>query len=379
MKYILPSIFLFSTLLLSACGGGNDSVSNPIDTGGNGTSDTPPSDSSPIIERSKLSTGSITAPTVVYYDLETASEVNLSEDEAAASDDWDIAFKRTDVYLNNMASEPVSLYFLNNVDAFYDAESDLIPERFTEATASEERINFENLSADITDDVTFHTDEVKNIVSDFYLYDPINHTVSANIDSYFIISSDDAITKFNVTDLVQDGFGLSSITFNTFYQAEGENLFSVANSLTVDAASCVDNLYIDFDSSGVTTVDGDWDIYLPCNEGLAEYEINLASDALALSGDYAELNGIDGENFPFYDWTENQTKVLAIDAFGDPRSSYGWGEYGVNGGHVIWPNFATYIIQTETARYKFQITSYYDSDTGAAGSFSIRHQLIVED
>lgn len=377
MKKVMPSLYLISTLLLNACADGGNSVSDQINTA-DGTKDTPSLDSNPIIETSYLATGSIMSPATVYYDLETFSKLDLTDDEATANDDWDIAFRRTDVYLNNMASTPVTLYFLDNLGEFYDADGNINIEKFTNSTPTTELNAFANLATDISTEANFNTDEVRNTISDFYQYDPVVHITSANSEVYFIVSSDNALTKFHVTELVQDGFGLSSITFNTFYQADGKSLFSDSTSLTVDARGCTDNLYIDFDNLKVTTADDAWDIHLPCGDGLAEYEINLADDARALSGDYSELVGIDDQSISFYDWSENKTKVLAIDAFGDQRSSYGWGEYGINGSNVIWPNFAAYIIQTETARYKFQITSYYDPDTGVSGSFSVRHQLITK-
>ena len=335
--------------------------------------------SSAVIEATNLSTGSIAAPTFVYYDLETASTIELTETEAMSNDDWDIAFNRTDVYLNQYASTPVSLYFLNNVDAFYDDEGNPVLETFINATPSTELAAFENLVVDIPEDAVFKTDEVSNAISDFYIYDPVSHSTSANSDAYFVVSSDNALTKFYVTEIIQDGFGFSSITFGTSYQAEGESLFAQENLMSVDASTCTDNLYVDFDTNLLVGIDDAWDIQIPCSDGLADYEINIATDALVIAGNYENLEGIDDENFPFYDWSGNSAELLAIATYGDSRSIYGWGEYGVNGGHVFWPNYAAYVIQTGTTQYKFQVTNYYDSETGASGSYSIRYQQITTD
>ncbi len=349
---------------------GTNEVSDTVDVNVSGPT---------VVETTNLATGTIAAPEFAYYDLETASELVLTEEEAATNAEWDIAFKRTDVYLNSTAATPVTLYFLDNVDEFYGEDNAVVVERFINATAETELAAFESISTDISDDAIFNTDEVENAISDFYIYNPINHTTSANTEAYFIVSSDDALTKFNVTELVQDGFGLSSITFNTAYQADGESVFAESETLAVDATTCTEDLYIDFDSNTLVSDQDGWDIHMPCADGLANYEINLADDAMALSVDYGDLDGINDANFPFYPWTENESEALAIVAHGDDRSNYGWGEYGVNGGHVIWPNFATYIIQTASGQYKFQITSYYDTDTGASGSYSIRHQLIINE
>ena len=80
----------------------------------------------------------------------------------------------------------------------------------------------------------------------------------------------------------------------------------------------------------------------------------------------------------FLSWVPNTDTIRAYVEYGDSRSTYGWGEYGLNGGFLLWQNFAAYIIKTELASYKFQITSYYDTSTLESGSYSFRYELITE-
>ncbi|MCP4233989.1 MAG: hypothetical protein GY770_10480, partial [Aestuariibacter sp.] len=46
------------------------------------------------------STGSTSEPVTVYFDLDTQSTVELTDEEAASDTTWDIAFRRTKVWLN---------------------------------------------------------------------------------------------------------------------------------------------------------------------------------------------------------------------------------------------------------------------------------------
>jgi hypothetical protein len=52
-----------------------------------------------------------------------------------------------------------------------------------------------------------------------------------------------------------------------------------------------------------------------------------------------------------------------------------WYQYGLDGGHIIWSQYGVYIIKTETASYKLQITSYYNEES-ASGNISFRAEAL---
>ena len=395
---------LLSLTLLTACGG-SDSSNDESETPTSQTTDspiqiitptpTPAVTATPAITftptptptatadtsikvTTNLSTGSIQAPKFAYYDIDTASELMLTEEEAAANNEWDIAFRRTKVFLNNHTDPAVSLYFLENVDEFYNTEGRAVVDRFVNATAETELPLFENLNAVIPeDDSSFVTDTQEPTIKGYYIYNPADHTVAANPNAVFIVDSDEAMTQFSVTNLEQNGFGMNSITLSAGYQATGESTFAAAQTLTIEATACGDSVYVDFDTLTTVGENNDWDIAIPCENNLLDFAINIADDAQAIGNQsFSKVDGIDSANAPFFPWLGNVSDSLAYVEAGDERSTYGWGEYGVNGGNILWPNYATYIIKTNAGYYKFQITNYYHTESFASGAYSVRHQLI---
>lgn len=352
--------------LLSACGGSSDNNSSEpvVETGPD------------VMEVSQLDTGSVANPVTVYFDLDNNEELLLSDSEAEQNEDWDIAFLRTKVYLNRFAENPVTVYYTGNADDFYDEEGGVVVEAFINATSQTELDAFEAFDGTVPEDAEFMGDSTEAAIEGFYNYDVTTHVVTANDAAYFIVSSDGAFSQFRVASLVQDQFGMSSITLSIGNQSAEETEFSAASELEVNTSECAEAVYIDLDAQTVVDAEGAWDIMIPCENNLGTFNIQIAEDATALTGAYGELAGIEAESIPYYPWLENVVEIRAIKESGPASSSYGWAEYGVNGGHIMWPNYALYIVQTATARYKFQILNYYDTETEASGSFTIRFQEI---
>ena len=109
MKNFNKALITTATILaLTACGGSNESV---------------PEEKVPeTVTYGPLSTGSVSESVFAYFDLETMTELTLTEEEAASNTVWDIAFKRSSVYLNNASDTPVSAYFTGNNSDFFDSE-----------------------------------------------------------------------------------------------------------------------------------------------------------------------------------------------------------------------------------------------------------------
>ncbi|WGO97543.1 PKD domain-containing protein [Saccharophagus degradans] len=330
-----------------------------------------------VVEVSGLATGTTSAPVRVYYDLDSATELLLTEQEAEQDQEWDVAFERTKIFLNRYAETPVEVYFTGNTEEFYDESGAVVVDKFVSATATSELDAFIAETGVAPVDATFNSDIVKNAIEGFYNYDFISHTTSANDQAYFIVSSDTAYSKFRVKSLVQNGFGIDSLTLGVAHQTAVSEEFSSELDLAVDATACDGDIYIDFANNTLVAADADWDISIPCAAGLASYSINIADDALSLNDDVSALVGVAAESARYYDWVENEYEVRAIAEYGAGNKKYGWAEYGVNGGHVMWPNFATFIIKTAEGQYKFQVVGYYDAETGASGVFTIRHQKVI--
>ncbi len=365
------AVMLFVSAALAACGGGSDS--NGDASGADAANDK--SSDADFTLVSDLSTGTSSEPTYAYYDLDAQQVITLTESEANENTDWDVAFRRTKVYLNQDTSTPVSLYFTGNTDEFYDDAGDANVTRFINATAETEEAAFVAASIAIPSDDDFHADESTHAIDGWYSYDPSTHSVSADGQTFFIVESGDDYAKFSVSDLVQVGFGMTSITIERSVQLQSDSAFGAAVSESFISTDCTEDIYIDLISLQQVTSADAWDLSIPCADGAMSYEINVSSDNRAINDPtYTEADSVDVDAARYYPWLESIEVTYAMTTYGDKNSGYGWGDYGVNGGHGLWPNFAIYIIRTPTAYYKFQITNYYHSETQSSGTYTFRFE-----
>ena len=354
------------SIMLGACGGGSSSNNNQTDET---TAET--------ITYGPLSTGSVAAPSFVYFDLETMSQVALTEAEAQTNTQWDVAFKRSGVYLNNANSaSAVSAYFTGNNAEFFDANGAAISDAFINATPDTELADFTNVTAaNIPLDTTmFVADETNNILDSFYHYNFTTHSVTAADTHYFILSSDDTFSKIRVTDITTLGRDIASLTVNYANQTASDTAFSTAeSSVVIDTASACAGfqaVYVDLAIGQVVAEGDDWDLHMPCNADntAAGFEMNIPSDAQAMQDFDNAYAAIDPAAIHYYGFQSNQYTIKAFDA--NP-----WYQYGVNGGHTLWSQYGVYLIKTETATYKFQMTSYYN-ELNESGNISFRAEAL---
>lgn len=353
-----------SAIALSACGGGSGSSSTDNDI----TVDT---------IYGPYSTGTVSEPSFVYFDLETMTTVELTDDEAATDTQWDVAFKRSGVYLNhNDGQEAVSAYFTENNSDFFDDDGNAVTDMFINATPESELEDFTAVTdADIpTDSSLFASDVTSNIIDGFYNYDSSTHVVTAAPESYFIVYSDDTFTKFNVTDMTTSGYYMADITISYANQTSSDTEFNTTTTdLVVDAAAtCAGygGVYIDFELGQTVSEADNWDISLSCSDDLTgvNFSIDIADDATAMQDFDDYYTAIDLAAINYYDFEANEYSVKVFD-------ETPWYQYGVNGGHTLWSQYGVYLLQTTTATYKFQITSYYDTD-GTSGNLSFRAEAL---
>jgi hypothetical protein len=356
-------------LLLSACGGSGSSDST------NDEGSTPPAEevNNDNEVYGPFSTGSASEPATVYYDLETQSTLELSDEDAASNTQWDIAFRRTKVWLNTAQEAPVSVYFTGNNADFYDAEGSPVTDRFTSATAESELDDFEAVTlADVPDAESFSSDTNAAVIGDsFYHYDMTTHTVSAADEVFYIVSSDSTYAKFRVTNIATVGRLMGEITLEIAAQStlDGQSEFAQAKSLTIQTEGCSENSYIDFDTQTTATQADDWDLMLTCDDGGASFSLTLVDDATVIRTDGQTYAGIDPAAAPYMGFTSDSYTEYAFDA-------HPWYFYDGNS-HLLYSQFGVYLIQAGDITYKFQITSYYDN-AGTSGSYSFRAAALTE-
>ena len=367
------ALLLAMTFGLTACGSSSSddtSVETPDEvTDGSGDSDAGSSDgeNEEGTIYGPFSTGSTSEPVAVYFDLDTQTQLTLTEEEAATDTTWDIGFKRTNVFLNTNQETAVSLYFTGNNSDFYDDTGAPVPDLFLNASADSELDDYLAVTqSDIPDADAFSTDTETQVIGDtFYNYDFTTHVVTPNEETYYIVSSDSNYTKFHVTDIVTEGRGIGEITFGVMHQSvlDGQTTFAEEVALTVDAVGCSDTVYIDFDIQQVVTQTDDWDLSIPCADGAGEFTLSIADDATVLRTDAETYDGVDTEAAQFYGFSEETVSEYAM-------SSNNWYFYDSTS-HLLYSQFGVYLIQAGDTTYKLQITSYYDEE-GTSGAYSFR-------
>ncbi|APD95135.1 hypothetical protein BM523_14600 [Alteromonas mediterranea] len=367
------ALLLAMTFGLTACGG-SSSDDTPVETpdevtDGSGGSDDGSSDggNEEATIFGPYSTGSTSEPVAVYFDLDTQTQLTLTDEEAATDTAWDIGFKRTNVFLNTHQDTPVSLYFTGNNSDLYDDTGAPVSDLFLNATADSELDDYLAVTeSDIPEAEAFSTDTETQVIGDtFYNYDFTTHVVMPNEETYYIVSSDSNYTKFHVTDIVTEGRGIGEITLGVMHQSvlDGQTTFAEEVTLTVDAVGCSDAVYVDFDMQQVVTQTDGWDLSIPCADGAGEFTLSIADDASVLRTDAQTYDGVDTEAAQYYGFSEETVSEYAM-------STNNWYFYDSTS-HLLYSQFGVYLIQAGDTTYKFQITSYYDEE-GTSGAYSFR-------
>lgn len=379
MKSTLVTPFKLSSLalcvFLTACGGGGSSSKDTTPTPEPTPTPTAPTQGK---VNGPHTTGSVSEPVFVYYDLDNKAVIELTAEQAATNTVWDIAFKRSGIYLNQHSDNTITAYATGNNSDFFDVEGKAIAASFIAATAETELADYLAVkTSDIpTDETKFIADKTSNIIEGFYNYDMTTHVVTAADSNYFIANSDDAFTKFRATDITTAGRGIGQITLQTAYQSSSDAAFAAEQELAIDAAlTCsgeVTHVYVDFDTNQEVTAADAWDINFPCaaDKTGADFTINIADDAQAMHDFDNSYDAVDPTAVAYYGFKDNVYSVKAFD-------NTPWYQYGLNGGHLLWSQFDVYLIKTPTKTHKVQITSYYDAD-GVSGNISFRADEVDE-
>lgn len=368
-KYTIPALSLLA--LISGCGGSSD---DPVDI-----IEIIPEVVEEGVIYGPYSTGTSSEPSSVYFDFETGTVVELTDEAAATDSQWDVAFKRTNVSLNTHNDNIVGTYLTAINSDFYDDAGNAITDMFLNATADTELDDYLAIGVtDLPNDDAYSYDSEEYVIGDkFYHYDTTTHQVSAGDDAYFIVSSDSAYTKFRAKTLTTSGRTMATITLGIQHQSalDGETEFSEEVELVLDAVNCDTGIFVDFDLSEPVSQDDAWDIRLPCltDSGItgADFQIFINDEASALVDSANSYTGVDSEAEQFYGFQSNLTKVKAFSA--NP-----WYQYNLNGGHLLWSQYGVYLIKTNSASYKLQVISYYD-ESGTSGNYSFRFDAISAD
>lgn len=293
----------------------------------------------------------------------------------AESDDWHIAFRRYDVRLNDSVEGAIG----DEQAEYYDGGSPVV-DSFVNATVELEEQSLYNVIDD--SGLNFEASGAEPYIdSSWYNYNYMTHTMTAESDNYWVLrsSSGDSYALMHASDIDAS----YNATFEFFVQADGETAFSdtpvsITVPLTTEGETCYD-----FDDDASKACSGsDWDVMFDMASRSYRIWINGGAgpdgdhngDAAAY-GAVAENEYSSGSELISHAWSQDKQASVF--------SSYSWNEYGVNGGHQIWPNFRVYVLDadknsTADPLLKLQLINYYDA-TGTSGHVTFRYMDLKDD
>lgn len=368
-KRLLLPLVTGSALLLSGCGGDNSDSSN---------------DAADNEEFSSLKINAASYTDWQYVNLSRGEKVILTAEEAKTSTDWHLALRRTEVKINGGVSGAGKGKgaLADTPEGFYDAENNAVASVFTNADAD---IQAQALSAEYDlSGLAFNADSHVPVIQDWYIYDSTTHQISANTANGWLLRHADGATysKF-VLDAVS--YGAITLTYET--QAADTTQFAGGEKqLTATVADGSTELCLDFDNQTAADCAGsDWEL---------RYEVNPAARAINLWSNGGVYGDGQGASFGAIPATElasytsatlvNNTSITVhyrADSASSVFSDSSWYAYNLTGAHKLWPNFRTYIIDTDSSvensdKFAVQISNYYS--LGSSGSPEIRFKKITQ-
>jgi hypothetical protein len=196
----------------------------------------------------------------VYFDLDASARVEV--DDVASSTDWDLAFRRSNVKVNGGYSGPDDVAVAVLPEVAFDGLDQAPVALFESDAPSSDEVDPDRPSF-IDDDGTDFVFGRANAASNngWYVYDPINHVLSATDATFVVRSTEGAYFKLRFLDYYN---AAGSAGFPTFRWAEvapppGPQSFSV------DASSREAFAYIALEDGQAVDVSdptssADWDL-----------------------------------------------------------------------------------------------------------------------
>lgn len=370
---------LAATSLLTGCGGASSDASG----GGN------------ELDYSQRQIDASSNTDYVYLNLDTNTELMLTAEQAAASDQWHVAMRRFSVQLNGGASGPGSVAgaLADSQDEFYDGNGDPVVSVFTNVSPDSELAAF---TAELTEPESWVEDGVVTLLKGtsstdggWYVYNPMNGVISANPDNGWLIRAGEGnsyarMRAEEITFATRSGNGVESFEFSFDVQVPDTDQFTDTATFSGSIPSAGGELCFDFNA----------DETVSCNGLLWDLKIAFVGRDFYLRSN----GGVSGEGaggvFGPFDWSDLSTWTSATtepdgssvvaryqeDVTSGIFDQSSWYAYNLTGLHQLWPNYRVYLIDTDrdndaAPRYALQITGYYDA-TGAAGHPRLRWRRI---
>jgi len=370
-----------ATLMLAACGGESDS--DP-------TTDVLPDVTEELVEEvaaaveaTSLNVNAASYTDWVYVSLTDGQVITVESPET--STDWHLALRRTAIKVNggDSGSGNVAVAIADAQTEFYNEDGSANANLIMNADADIEAQAL--LTAYDTTSLSFVQDSNEPALTDWYVYNFQTHQISADTSVGYLIRHADGETY---SKLFIDEASYSSMTVRYSTQASGTVQFADSeqtfNATFADGETLV---CLDLDSAQtVACSSAGWEL---------QYEVNTAARAINLWTNGGVYGSGNGAVFGAIDATALASYTSATDSNGRSITSHysqdsstglfaetSWYAYNLAGGHKLWPNFRTYLIDTDAtddnaAQFTLQISNYYS--LGASGSPALRFVPLQSD
>ncbi|RVU85955.1 hypothetical protein EOL70_00445 [Leucothrix sargassi] len=364
------SISLFA-LTLAACGGSSDS------------------DSSERVDDVDESTSTLVDAT----DYSEWVGLDLSTGELATDGNWQVALRRYAVQANGGSSGDgdVTVCLAHTYDDMYDESGAAVQAVFESYSADNTLADFAAVNSTYCLEEDYQTDTLETQISQDDWLDSTTYSASSETSNGWLVrsSTSDNYARVKVSEYNYDSV---NHTLDIVLQSElwnGTDFDAAMDSPALSAAS-TGKTYWDLETNTVVTESDDWDLSVTVSDRDTVIQVNGGASG---SGDaaVAYVYALDDSGNPVADATVWDVDNIASyteggdvyswyqdgssSAFDNP-GTYGAFEYNIAGGHKMWPNYATYIVNDGEAYYKLQLLGYYGEDgTAASGTLLVRHAV----
>ncbi len=354
---ILP--VALSSLALVGCGSGSGSDSKDTTT--------PPVEKTYTEKSVDSSTGAQT-------------KFNLSTGEMGTDSNWHVSYQKyvgfaTNGGVNANATADsqggkVTGCIAHKYDALFDEKGNPVVAEFEKLTQANTQADFEAVTKASCNDADYSADYLYTQIagSDWYAYNFATHTVTAKPGNEFLVrhANGTDVSRFSVTSITENTkFVIKTETWDD--NAKQYKAAQTSAEFTPGAAA-----YFDFDTNALVTENDGWDLKIIASGRTYSIQTNggisgsgKGGSAILTAGQTpSSINNplTRGEGGDVYRYTTDKAKGVM-----SAPGNYGALQYGVGGGHKMWPTFATYILKDEVAEgtyeyFKVQVISNYGVD-----------------
>ena len=295
-----------------------------------------------------------------YYSFSQRAAIDLTDDQAASSSDWDIAFKRSFIKTNGGVSGPADV---KSVDLVQTGIA--LSDEFASVTSADAT----QLSQD-----QWMGDSYDVALDSLWKYNLLTHQLTAKQFVYVLSDAAGHYVKLQVLGSLDDQQPpmQGKMILKYFYQPTMDET-SLVGAAEVDTVDAPNGFYYDFSSGQIVSPanpmsSSDWDIYVKA------YDFFLNSSIMG-SGQVAAFAAYDG----LADKTDFDG-LTDVNQFGDIRwvqdelssafTASDWFNYN-DQTHSLTSKLHTYLVKVGDTTYKIEIVSYYDPDSGASAVYTL--------